>query len=112
MKLIEAVIKIVEADTLNEDQHSLQFGFTKGLSPVMATLVLIEALAHRYTTKQSLFICSLDAHKAFYVVSHALLKFKLFQTGMNRATWSIIDKLYTGSKECISGKVAIAGLIL
>jgi exonuclease III len=104
VKLIEAVIKIVEADTLNEDQHGLQFGFTKGLSPVMATLVLTEALAHAYTTKQSLFICSLDARKAFDVVAHALLKFKLFQTGINRATWSIIDKLYTGSKECIKWK--------
>jgi hypothetical protein len=104
VKLIEAVIKIVEADTLNEDQHGLQFGFTKGLSPYMATLVLTEALAHAYSTKQSLYICSLDARKAFDVVAHALLKFKLFQTGIKRATWSIIDKLYTDSTECIKWK--------
>ena len=101
VKLIEAVIKILENDSLLKGQHHLQFGFTKGLSPIMATLILTEALAEATLNKQNLFVCTLDARKAFDVVSHATLKHKLYHTDIRRASWSVIDALYTNSKECI-----------
>ena len=101
IKVIEAVIKILEKEPILKDQHHLQFGFTKGLSPIMATLILTEAIAEATLNKQNLYVCSLDARKAFDVVAHATLKHKLYHTGIRKASWRVIDALYTDSKECI-----------
>ena len=104
VKLIESIIKEVEGSTLMENQNGLQFGFTKGLSPVMASLLVTEALAEAKHKKQSLFVGSLDARKAFDVVVHSIMKFKLFQSGIKRTTWALIDNMYTDAKERIKWK--------
>ena len=79
------------------DQSSLQFGFTKGLSPVMAALIVSEARAEvKMNTYEPLFLVTLDARKAFDVVSHTILLDKLYECGIHPALWSIVKDLYTG----------------
>ena len=73
------------------DQSSLQFGFTKGLSPVMAALIISDARAEvKMNTYEPLFVVTLDARKAFDVVSHTILLDKLYECGIHPALWSIV----------------------
>jgi hypothetical protein len=46
----------------------MQFGFTEGLSPNMAALILSEVCSN-ITAKDILFITTLDSQKAFDVVN-------------------------------------------
>jgi hypothetical protein len=101
MKLMEMVVKILDEDNISHNQVDLQFGFTKGRSPYMATLLITEALAEARDTKREVYVCSLDARKAFDVVQHATLLFKLFHTNISHATWATIDSIYTDVQECI-----------
>ena len=65
---------------LDANTSGLQFGFTEGHSPAMASLVVKEAIAESRESKTQLFIASLDARKAFDVVSQPILKMKLLKT--------------------------------
>ena len=49
------------------DQHPLQYGFTKSQSPVLAVLVVTEAIADALDQKKPLFILTLYVRKAFDV---------------------------------------------
>ena len=89
------------SDEFNADGSELQFGFTKGCTPTMATLLLTESIAESRINHLPLFIASLDARKAFDVVNHSKLKTKVFFSSLRRPLWSIIDDLYTDCKECI-----------
>ena len=51
-------------------QSELQFGFTKSRNPVMAALVLTEAIAEATDQDTPLYVATLDASKAFDVVDH------------------------------------------
>ena len=88
---------------INKDiqQSGLQFGFTEGRSPTMASLILTEAISEAKATRTPLYVASLDAKKAFDVVDHDRLRIKLFNTGINRRIWDIIDDLYVGGQEVI-----------
>ena len=80
-KIVELIcMKLgIEQDLPGND---LQFGFTIGRSPSMASLVIREALAEAKRTKSTLIVATLDARKAFDVVNHELLKSKLFTTNL------------------------------
>ena len=67
----------------------------------MATLLISEALAEAEDTNKEVYVCSLDAKKAFDVVQHAMLMFKLYHTDVSLATWAVIDSIYTDVQECI-----------
>ena len=84
---------------LDNDHHDLQFGFTKDRQPTMATLCLTENIAHAKDTNKDLWITTLDAQKAFDVVRHSTLKFKIHQRGTKGRLWRVIDDLYTNCKE-------------
>ena len=88
------------------EQSSLQFGFTKGLSPVMSALIVSEARAEAKTDSSApLFLMTLDAQKAFDVVNHVILLDNLYETGIHPALWTIVKDLYTG----LSSKVKWLG---
>ena len=83
-------------------QNQLQYGFTAGVSPVMASLCFTEILAEARNTKQLVFMASLDAQKAFDVVSHQILIYKLMTDGAHRSLVKLIKDLYDGATERIS----------
>ena len=81
-KLFETVL-LNRLDELNHDQSDLQFGFTKGLSPTTASLILSEAVLDSAQTGEPLYIAAFDTQKAFDVVSHPVLMKMLYLQGIN-----------------------------
>lgn len=100
-KLIEAICLEQCKEQLDIRQSGLQFGFTQGRSPSMASLMVTEAIAESKDCGQGLYICSVDARKAFDVVYHPKLKHKLFTSGINRSLWLLIDDMYSSGTEVI-----------
>jgi type IV secretory pathway component VirB8 len=58
---------------LSNNQSDLQFGFTRGLSPIMAALIVSEVILQAKLQKSNLYLVTLDSQKAFDVVHHMLL---------------------------------------
>ena len=78
------------------DQSSLQFGFTKGLSPVMSALIVSEARAEvKMNSCAPLFLVTLDSRKAFDVVNHIIILDKLYETRIHPTICTVIKDLYT-----------------
>ncbi|CAC5399289.1 unnamed protein product [Mytilus coruscus] len=58
---------------LNNNQSELQFKITKGLSPIMAALLVSERIVHAKQQNMTMFLATLDSQKAFDVVHHMIL---------------------------------------
>ncbi|MES9904544.1 MAG: reverse transcriptase family protein [Sedimenticola sp.] len=86
---------------LDNDQSELQFGFSKGLSPAMASLMVSEAVIDAKNSKESLYMATLDSQKAFDVVHHQILLAKLYHQGIDSSMWPVIQSMYSD----LSGKV-------
>lgn len=83
--------------SMNVDQSSLQFGFSKGLSPLMAALLISEARAEvKCNTKSPLFLVTLDSRKAFDVVCHTIMLDKLYESGVHPTLWTLVRNMYSG----------------
>ncbi|MEW8545343.1 MAG: reverse transcriptase family protein, partial [Candidatus Thiodiazotropha sp.] len=94
-KLFETVI-LNRLEKLNGDQSQLQFGFTKGLSPTMASLILSEGILDSSVRGEPLYVAALDTQKAFDVVSHPILMKMLYFQGINSHFWQVIQSMYSG----------------
>ena len=103
-KVVEKITQYYTDETLLPKQNELQFGFTKGLSPIMATLCLTEAAATAKSSKTALLVGALDVQKAFDVVNHQKLKIKLHNDGVDSTSWRIIDSLYSDISEKVRWK--------
>ena len=75
-------------------QSDMQFGFTEGLSPMMASLLVSEAKAESSEQKSTVYMATLDNQKAFDVVHHSILLYKLFDKNINDNAWLVIEDLY------------------
>ena len=94
-KLFESVLLLRLEQSF--EQSSLQFGFTKGLSPVMSALIVSEARAEaKINSCKPLFLVTLDSRKAFDVVNHIILLDKLYEAGIHPSLWTIVKNMYTG----------------
>ena len=103
-KLFETVL--LPRITKDFEQSPLQFGFTKGLSPVMSALIVSEARAEaRMDQSTPLFLMTLDSQKAFDVVNHIILLDNLYEAGIHPSLWTIVKDLYSG----LSSKVKWMG---
>ena len=100
-KLLEQLCLNIGGEDMCAAHSKIQFGFTPGCSPSMASVLITEAIAESRSMKSCLYIASLDARKAFDVVSHPILMSKLFQTPVHRSLWALIDDMYVGSQECV-----------
>ena len=94
-KVFEHVVFEKIPSCLPKSQSSLQYGFTKGLSLLMAALVISETIVESYEAKQPLYLGFLDTKKAFDVVFHDSMKCKLFHQGVNPHICNVIDNLYS-----------------
>ena len=72
------------------NESELQFGFTKGLFPLIAGLLMSEAKYEISQVQKTLFIGLFD------VVQHIILMDKLFDPKIPLVLWSIIDDMYSG----------------
>ena len=95
--------KVMEIIVLNrfkhiqrEGQSDLQFGFTEGITPSMATLVITEARTEAKESKKMLLLATLDARKAFDTVSHPSLLRKIYLTGADVELVAMMDQFYQG----------------
>ena len=70
-KIFEYIL-LEKSEIDNSTQSNMQFGFTKGLSPNMAALILSE-ICTEISDKNTLFVTTLDSQKAFDVVNHQIL---------------------------------------
>lgn len=77
-------------------QHELQYSFTEGRSPNMASLLCTEAIAEATDNKVPVFMAALDSQKAFDVVDHQILKEKLFSQTPAPKLWQVEAELLDG----------------
>ncbi|CAC5356193.1 unnamed protein product [Mytilus coruscus] len=95
--------------TVNFNQSPLQFGFTKGLSMLMASLIITEARAEvKLVTMEPLFLITVDSQKAFDVVDHIILLDALYDHTQNHPLWSIVKNLYSGLVSRVKWKGTIS----
>ena len=106
-KLFETLL-LTRMTDLNHNQSDLQYGFTKGLTPTMASLILSEAEVDARMRKSPLYIATLDTQKAFDVVDHTILLNKLYEEGINRKLWLIVRELYSGLTAKIKWKSSLS----
>ncbi len=104
-KLLEDVYKNRE----KAKSHPLQFGFTSGLSPTMAALVLSEGVMEAKVAKQNLFVAALDSQKAFDVVSHPSLLRKIYLSDdMNPETWCMMAEMQNNMTTVVKWKGSLS----
>ena len=110
--LLGKVLELVILDRIivkfPEFQSKLQFGFTKGLSPLMAALIISEAIIESAETGQKLFIALLDSQRAFDVVNHCSIKRKSFLNGIHTKFWKLIDNWYQNLSSKVKWKSEIS----
>ena len=104
-KVLEHTILERKTTEMAQEQHPLQFGFTKDKSPMMASLLCTEAIAEGMDNKTPIYLAALDSQKAFDVVDHTSLKVKLY----NQSTDSTMWKTETLLLEGLSGVVRVEG---
>ena len=63
--LVEHVMTNRENPTATQKQNRLQFGFTEGLSPTMAALLVTEVTAEHKDQGLTIYMMDLDTQKAF-----------------------------------------------
>ena len=68
----------------------------------MASLCLSEALNEAADLKKTLIVISLDTMKAFDVVPHDFLLYRLYHRNTKPAIWKIIDSLLSGQTERVN----------
>ncbi|VDH93729.1 Hypothetical predicted protein [Mytilus galloprovincialis] len=73
----------------------LQFGFTAGLWPLFASLIISECKCE-ISSALSLYLATVDVQSAFDVVQHTILLDKLLDRGTHPDIWLLIKDFYSG----------------
>ena len=69
-------------EILTNNQSQLQRGFTKGVSPTNAALIITEIMSESKENKQDIYLAFLDAQKAFDRVWHSSLLRRIYFSGI------------------------------
>ena len=83
---------------ISRSQSLLQFGFTMGKSPMMAALMMTEAITEAQSSGETLYIAFLDTKKAFDVIWHNSLLRRLYLLGIDGKLWLTAQSLYSNMK--------------
>ena len=100
-KIIEKHILIMTDSALANSHSPLQFGFTKGCSPLLAALIITEIMAEAKDSGQLLLITFMDSSKAFDVVNHQAMLKALFQQGVEGKLWELFNDMYSGIRSTV-----------
>jgi hypothetical protein len=104
--ITSTIAKVLESTLLNVIESSfrqcpLQRGFSRGVSPSYAALLVEEAINEAKDLAHPLAMATLDAEKAFDVVWHDGLIRKLFHLGIPTHLLQIISQLQTEATSCV-----------
>ena len=106
--LSSCILKVYERILLNRIQSdtnftlcSLQGGFQKGMGCTQTSYLLSECIAFAKENKSKLYVCILDAQKAFDTVWHAGLFYKLYHKGLDKVILKSLMSMYEGMRSCI-----------
>jgi hypothetical protein len=97
LKILEHILH--DKSKIEESTHNLQFGFTKGRGPDMAALCLTEAINEAADLNKTIYIVSLDTMKAFDMVNHDILLYRLYHLGIAPPIWKLFDSLLQDQSE-------------
>jgi hypothetical protein len=103
-KVLEHLLKACIKPQQLRSQSKLQFGFTEKVSPSMAALIVSESIAEAEDNGSCLYVCTLDAKKAFDTVCHASLLRKLFVDGVDLKCWKLTQQCYKGMTSKVKWK--------
>ena len=93
-KILEKAWLLRAIPILSSNQNLLQRGFTKGVAPLNAALLVTESINEASDCKSPLYITFLDASKAFDVVDHEILLNELYLSGIDGSLWVLLRELY------------------
>ncbi|VDI04539.1 Hypothetical predicted protein [Mytilus galloprovincialis] len=79
---------------INKIQNYLQRGFTAGISPIFAAIIITELFAEAKDNKLLLILALLDAQKAFDKLWHSSLLRKSYQIGIEGDKWLMLKAWY------------------
>ena len=104
-KVLDEVLKNRRMSTCLAAQNDLQLGFTEGLSPLMAALLLSEAMTHAAEQGETLYIASLDTKKAFNMVDHLTLFKQLDSESTDPVIWKTLKEWYDGLSSSVQSEI-------
>ncbi|XP_063436501.1 uncharacterized protein LOC134717932 [Mytilus trossulus] len=107
-KVLELCLRVRIEGTLNKQQNKLQKGFTKGASSINIALLITEAINEAKDNNEKLILITLDAEKAFDVVDHIHLFWKLYHQGITGPTWLLIRELYNNTSTQVKSQGCIS----
>ena len=94
-KILESVLKDQIQPYVERQQNGLQRGFTKYSSPMNCSLIMEEVVRDRKDRGRPVYAAFLDVKSAFDVVPHDSLLRRLYHTGAEGRTWSLIHSLHS-----------------
>ena len=108
MKIIEFILKKDLKESVLRHQSPLQRGFTENASPLNCVVIVDEVIRECKDSGKPVYMAMLDAKSAFDVVvkdtpGKDLLMTKTFHSGVEPATWSLIDELHTNTYAVLNG---------
>ncbi len=105
-KVLETCLKNRRNPLQRVAQSDLQFGFTESLAPTLASILLYESIVVAEEDNRQLYVCTLDARKAFDVVRHEKLLTKLHDSSSvdDISQIDLIKEIYTGMSARVKWK--------
>jgi hypothetical protein len=93
-KIFEKLVQAKIIDKLDSKHCKLQRGFTKGVPPTNADILLTEAIAEALDDNFPLYFVFIDTSKVFDGVWHASLQRRIHEASIQGQDWKIIDEWY------------------
>ena len=94
LKLFERILYHRIVASMERSLNPLQDGFQKNMGCNMTSFLLHESIYYADENKSKLYVCFLDAQKAFDKVWHEGLFIKLFEMGIDFYLWKIVINMH------------------